>query len=328
MWKYNKRRFGLSYACIKDPHIRFGIGKPTGRTDTFFDDVRSKLDFILNTLTQRKIEKLIFTGDVFDVKAPSLYNFLAIREITEALSKFKDAGITIYSIAGNHDLPFASLDKKMESVYWYMVQSGLIADLETAKIKDITGFDYRDNLEDLIHLLTHRTIGETLVIHEMCIPDDTVYENLGGNFLTYSKIAELLKSNAKSKCKVVVCGHLHRGFKTMKHKDLLFINPWSMTRLNRGYYSVNDEHKPTLTIVEDENNWEDIIIPHKKFEDAFNKLEVNAHTTLTTGMENFLNRLKTFSTDEEVSKSFDESVPLEVREKVEYYINVAEKNGG
>lgn len=306
---------------IKDPHIRLGLGKPIGRTEDFEDNIKEKLSFILNKCKDFNCRHLIFTGDVFDIKAPSLYSLPVISLIKQELLKFKEEGIEILSVAGNHDLPFASIDKKSESIYQDFVDRGLITDLETCGYDYITGFDYNSSIIYIRNRLIKDKINRVLVLHEHCLPDG---ESMFGDYLTYSEIAHSLNNNKNSKCEYVICGHLHKGFEPVIVDDVAFINPWSLTRLARDYYAVNSKHKPTLEIVDtDEYDVESIEIPHHSYGEVFIEKEMKQDEDMHSNLDSFIRKISDFDDHNSVYEDLPDDLSDEVKEKLKMYLDKA-----
>lgn len=313
-------------AVIKDPHFRFGMSKPTGRKDTFFNEISDKIEQIIDICDKYEIKDLICTGDILDIKAPSLYDFKSIKEIYDKLNHIKDSGIKIYSVAGNHDLPASSLDRKSESVYQFFVNQGLITDIEPNNNDEITGFDFRANLDDLKYLIGNEPIGKILVLHEMLIPKpNSLFSCV--NHLTYDEVVKLLKSNPKSKCKIVIGGHLHIGYENQTIDDITFINVWSLTRLARDVSVVTDSHTPEICILDsDELYAENIKLKVLPYKDAFIKKEVEQQVQLNNTVNDFIVKLGNFSTNVEQGLKDLPGVSDRVKEKIENYIERA-RNG-
>ena len=317
-------RVTMRYAFIKDPHFRFGLSKPVGRTDNFHDEIMDKLAFLVGYCVENDIPNIVTTGDILDIKAPSLYDFKAVKEISDVLTDIKDSGITLMSIAGNHDLPSSSIDKKEDSVYQYFVDHGLIVDIESSNLDEICGLDYRPKLDTLFQWLEEAPLKEIIVVHEHLFPTKEDYTGFG-TYTYYQNVADAINSNKNSKCKYVVAGHLHKGFATQEVDGITFINPWSFTRLARDSYAVNNDHKPQFVVLDtDTGKVETIEIPHKPFSEAFIEAEVKRNLNLDVTIKEFISKLNDFSNDGNIDNLL-EGVELEgeVRAKVKYYIEKA-----
>ena len=119
-----------------------------------------------------------------------------------------------------------------------------------------------------------------------------------------------------------VCGHLHRGFPTSKHKGRIFVNPWSMTRLARNYYVLGDEHIPTMVRLNSDLTYEDIPLPCVSFKEGFNEQDFDKAVELEMDLAGFATTISEFVTDGETSLD-GLKLPEKVRAKVEEYILAA-----
>ena len=307
------------FIVIKDPHFRFGMPRPVGRKESFEQEIDAKWDFVLEYANKHNIKHIVFTGDVFDVKAPSKYDFNHIRAIKRRFRKATSQGITISSTVGNHDLPMASIDNYEMSVFYDMVQDKYLQNLCEHPITigeyNLVGVPYYRNQEDFHQAMSivNECEGNNLVVlHEHIIPDEAYEGHI--NFIKYSQMVKTYPN-----IKGFICGHLHRGFPTQEYKKKLFVNPWSFTRLARNYYALNDEHTPMFTHIKDHLLYEDIIIPHSSFEEGFNAQEFDKAVELEMDLEGFKTSLDEFVTsgDTDLTKL---GIPEEVRAKVEDYL--------
>jgi predicted phosphodiesterase len=94
---------------------------------------------------------LVITGDVFSFREQT---FAYLNRVMEVLQEFKDVGISVYTIVGNHDLSYDRSDSIINHPLGLMFKSGLIKHLKTLDLATLAGytvrlrgFDYPDNLE-------------------------------------------------------------------------------------------------------------------------------------------------------------------------------------
>ncbi|EJF06584.1 DNA repair exonuclease [Thiovulum sp. ES] len=319
---------------IKDPHFRFGFDKPIGRTDTFFKDIKTKLDFIIDYGSEQGIDTLITTGDVFDIKATSRYDLSKINKNLSIMDSLTDQFFFWLSISGNHDLPFSSIDNKAESFYFYAITNGIIEDIAFKSYTDrnvtVYGLDFTSDLFELKNYMakinkdskklkdldltkTKRTI---LVIHEHVIPDGYAFKF--GHHLLYSEIASLIPD-----IDILVAGHLHKGFKTVKQNNTWIVNPWSFTRLARNYYSLNDEHIPQFSHIKitesGDISIQDIDIPHKSYKEAFIEEDLDRILERDTSITEFTSSLSSFYIDNNLT----EIASGKLKARIEHYLELA-----
>lgn len=95
----------VEFAVVGDMHLNSST--PKSRIDDYPQTMVDKLALLRRHLVERGVKYLILLGDVFHKsKQPSDFEFKVIREFL----RFKEAGIQVFCITGNHDLQFDRLD--------------------------------------------------------------------------------------------------------------------------------------------------------------------------------------------------------------------------
>ena len=251
----------MKLLVIKDPHFRKGFGSPESRVDDYDDVIEDKLSQIEKISKDKGIDYIVFTGDVLDKKYPSSYSFGAIMsnlELIEKIKGFSKKGIL--SIAGNHDLPYSSYDNVNNSVYKLAMSH--LKDISYSKIEDdktsVYGIPYveHDKVMDEISKINEQADPEksnVVVLHEHFIPFDSEIGDLKySSFFKYTDVKKF------SNIKFFVYGHLHKGFEPRNYEleggnSQWHINPYSLYRLARNYYTVSGEHVPEVTYIDTES---------------------------------------------------------------------------
>ena len=323
-----------------DPHLAIGVSIPAGRhAETFYDEQRAKLNFIKQYGIDNKVKYLGFPGDILNYKNPSLYTASSINSLMKELKSLNEQ-YTVFSISGNHDLKFSSRNMKSESVYNIFTQGSVLSDIHGKTIYintsvSLSGIDYNANKEEFmaeVKLLNDSLNPEDvniLMIHEHLLPDG---ESIPfGHFYNYSAFAEF------KNIKVIVSGHLHKGFETQEVSDYdvdemtetyrqVFINPWSLCRLSRDNYALDASHTPELVHLsitdKGEISYKHVIIPHKTPEEAFVKDALVDESQQAIDISEFVSQLNNVeSSESEVLSTEDKSE--KVKEKIEYYLEEA-----
>ena len=315
----------LKFATLKDTHLRFGFDKPIGRTESFFQEVEVKFDFVLQLCIDQGIKYLLVPGDIFDVKAPHKYSMVQLSAMMRFFHKFKTAGVEWITIAGNHDLPFSSASKKSQSIYQFMANHNIINDVvEVPLIVDnqycVTGIDYQSPESGVF--LQLECLNESLdpnktnivMLHQHFVPEIAT----GLDFVSFFRYSDLQKYD---NIDVFVLGHLHKGYpiQTLTNangKKQTFINQWSPIRLTRDYYSVDDQHIPTVTWY-DGDKFRTTKIPCGDYASSFNEQEVKHDETFAFSLQEFFKKMGTSNLMEE-----DEAVvpPEDIKSKVDHYL--------
>ena len=109
---------------IKDPHFSFGFQNRIRKN--YEHDITEKLEFISQYATENGIQKIIFTGDVFDNHYECKWSFRQFKKNKNMLEKyFINRGLELWSIAGNHDF-FHGQEIIENTVFGEMVEDGII----------------------------------------------------------------------------------------------------------------------------------------------------------------------------------------------------------
>lgn len=316
----------MKFITLKDTHFRFGFKQPQGRTPDFEEQIQAKIDFVIETAKQHNINCLVLSGDTLDNKQPSKYSFYHIRDNIAVFQKLKEQFSTIYDICGNHSLPFSSVEYKKDSIQQYLINHGFITDLtlDLYPIADyhIYGIDYTPDHQKLLQQMIETDKSNPdkkliAVIHEHLVPTDKDRIPFG-SCLTYKEVTANLKNH-----KFIIAGHLHKGYQTQTINNCTIINQWNFTRLARDYYAVSNQHKPQLTIVDlKTNTTETIDIPHIPFSEAFIEKELHEASDLQMNISEFIKKAQ----EAETGDKLIESMPEHLKDKIEYYLELAEGN--
>ena len=270
-------------AFIKDFHTRLGQLKPLSRTDTFHKDMRVKYLSLASKLVELEVTHIIFTGDIYDIKAPSKYDLNAIalydELFLEILGSFEK-----YTIRGNHDIYKTREGEHKNSIFEIGITHGWYNTLEDKPLvlDDIVvyGLDFRRDVEELktsLSELSESAIKQNflgkktaVVVHEHLVP--STKDMFLHSYILYEFFEDL-------NFDIVVGGHLHKGYANKQVGECLIINAWSFCRLVRDHYSVDDKHKPCFSyvciddskIVEARN----IAVKHRPYASAFTSTVVS-----------------------------------------------------
>lgn len=110
-----------SIAFLGDTH--FDNRSPESRVDDLMVTAVSKMNDILNTCISRNVEALFLSGDVYNRVAVT---HESVNVFGECLLKFKENGIRLFTILGNHDILRNSFDNFDRSPLQTMFTFGVI----------------------------------------------------------------------------------------------------------------------------------------------------------------------------------------------------------
>lgn len=104
----------------------------SSRVDDYPNTALDKLDILRNTMKENESTVLICLGDIFHKpNQPSHYVYACL----ERFMRFKNDGITVFSIVGNHDVNYDRLDTLERSALGIMFLSGAIKPLGTLRVE-------------------------------------------------------------------------------------------------------------------------------------------------------------------------------------------------
>ena len=143
---------------VGDPH--FDSRTPLSRADNHADTTINKLENLLQQAIEYYVGTIIFTGDFFNGNDQTQ---IYLNRLIKTLNKFKDVGIDIYTIVGNHDLPHDKFEYFVNTPLYMLFTTGVIKHLDLLEIATsnktvaIHGLDFtkRDNLQDLLDNIEH-----------------------------------------------------------------------------------------------------------------------------------------------------------------------------
>lgn len=111
-------------AFVGDAHLN--MYTPSSRVDDYAVTCIEKLLSLLDVCKMRKVESLVFTGDVFHQTAQSIPFMVSVMAV---FSEFQKAGIKVFSIVGNHDIKNELLENIEKSPLGLCYLSGVIRPL-------------------------------------------------------------------------------------------------------------------------------------------------------------------------------------------------------
>jgi len=317
---------------LKDTHFRYGFNAPSGRKETYFEEIDDKVDDVIVIGKKQKCKTLIILGDVFDIKQPSLWSSKAVRKTHKVLARLKSWYDNIYTIAGNHDLIGSARSNKKDSMYSYFVEAGLLNDIHGKYINlsdnvYLTGLDFNSDIKALKRELK-RVSAEAkklkmrnpkakviCVFHEHLIAPEERDKVWGDSFNYRYAVANYKYID------VFCAGHYHKGYATQIYRGKIFINPFNFSRLARSHYTLDGSHIPTAVYLNIKTfKYKDIPIKHLPFNDSINIEEMLQEVRETLDISNFIDNLEDINTDSEVSI---DNVSDEVKEKISYYLDIA-----
>lgn len=303
--------------------VHFDSNTPDSRIDDIQETAIEKLKDMLNKCIERNVKYLFFEGDIFNrIQVPHL----CVNLFGEILLKYKEAGIELFTICGNHDILRNSLDNFERSPLQTLFTFGILKhiNLNTRVIINkkvmITPVDYTeyppvaDKSAPVNILLAHMfyDVGELLSDEKHNLTREAV-EKLGYD--------------------LIVLGHDHEHYPIVNQDGCLIVRSGSLLRGTSHNY--NFTRKPCFVVLNDienitENSIEEVEIEHKKYEDIASSYVLNKKSMSSiTGLQDVLSNLALkLSEGSEVDGdrildiiNTDEDLPVECRLLILKYIN-------
>jgi len=246
---------------LGDTHLT-GIN-PSSRKETreqYRQLLLDKLESVKQICLKQGAEFLIILGDVFNNNS-GISNFFE-ADIWHKFLEFKQEGIDVYTIIGNHDMAFQN-ETEFKGTYLYKAfLAGILKHLDELVLGDVTikGIDFNGD-----YLLAKDL--KQFNSYNICVAH-AFYENekfggIGNGNLTYDKCKEL-GYNA------YVLGHDHVPYADIDEPLFKVIRPGAMTRGTSK--TCNLYRKVNVSVFDlDSHKWSLAEIPTKPGKDVFNE---------------------------------------------------------
>jgi DNA repair exonuclease SbcCD nuclease subunit len=184
------------------------------------DDGLEVLDWIYNVAIERDIKTVRFAGDFFHVRGymyPSI-----VSKVYKELQKFKDAGIDLHLLIGNHDMPYRHSTKHncltaFDALY-PVVEQPMVDEGENWDFYYLPYVEEQDRLEwaiNNIHEIAQKSSKKSALIAHLDIHNAVIHGN--GTRSTHGISAKQLSK----KFDMVFSGHYHT--RQTLHDNVFFI---------------------------------------------------------------------------------------------------------
>jgi DNA repair exonuclease SbcCD nuclease subunit len=211
----------MKFLFLGDPH--FDSQTPVSRIDDYRKASLKKLVDILTIAVEHKVLHVITTGDFFDKYEVS---FSYLNEIVQVLKEFKEQGIKVWSLIGNHDLPYNSMSYFKNTPLSLLFKSGLVEHIsEYNKIENVIlyGIDFT-NHDAIKKFKPDTSLINILIMHyatENTIPGESISLDLLKPF------------------DFTVAGHDHMYYKPIVlEKGQQVLRPGSLLRRTKDEYNL------------------------------------------------------------------------------------------
>lgn len=226
----------LEFLVIGDIH--FSIQTPNSRIDNYFKTCLSKLEFVLDYAISHNVCCVFFEGDFFNrINEPiqCLSNIIAlINKKTNEFYNVNKTKLNLFSIVGNHDLPYENFKFIERSPLYLLFETGVLNHFKSVKLFNennyivINGFDYSENITKA------STKNSCCIAHCFYGTDCSVAltNNSYCDRITYEESQELEYS-------VYFLGHDHVYYGITKNNNVYVVRSGSLLRNSSHSHQTN-----------------------------------------------------------------------------------------
>lgn len=220
---------------IGDAHL--DNQSPVSRLDDFKTTTIVKLRSILQLANDNNITTCIFTGDMFDkYSVPLSY----LVDVIEVLREFKSSGVDVYSLIGNHDLPYNNMQYFKSTPLSLLYKSGLVKPFSMDNPIELDN-DFK------VYGINFTEMGDIVK------PVDAVTNVLVMHYASENTVpGESINLKDLSKFKIVVSGHDHMPYDIINNDTTILIRPGALIRRTKESYNLS---RDIYTYMIDTNNY-------------------------------------------------------------------------
>lgn len=278
---------GEKIAFCGDIHI--DSRTPDSRIDDLFETAIEKMNDILKKCIEKNVKCMFFEGDIFNkIQVPHI----CVNMFGEVLLKFKEAGIQLFTICGNHDILRNSLEN---------IERSPIQTLFTFGILNHINLDNRVIINKRV-LITPVDYTEYPPKAEKSAPINILLAHM---FYNASELLADERHNLSKKdvedlgYDAIFLGHDHEEYPITKHGKSVIVRSGSVLRGTSHNYNFTRE--PGFVVLHDIDNIcsdtiEKVGIEHKRYEDiassyVLNRKKLSSITGLSDVLSNLAEKL-------------------------------------
>lgn len=278
-----------SIAFILDLHM--DSTTPSSRIDDLQETLLDKMDDIREKCIERRVKHIFFAGDIFNRIACT---HASVNLLGESFLKFKENGIQLYSILGNHDIVRNSLEAMEKSPIQTLFSFGVLSHISrdskvfiNSKVL-ISPFDYTEVVEPVPDDYTH--MFNVLLAHVFYNASDLLADDKHN-----IREAEVDRLGYD----LMVLGHDHQEYPTIKVNNTTIVRCGAVLRGTAHNY--NFTRKPKFVVWKNldnpsVDNLEYVEIRHRDYRDiaseyVINKKQVGSISGLQDVLSNLAEKL-------------------------------------
>ena len=283
---------------------------PQGRNESFHEDTRNELLSLIDIVNTNEVDVVCITGDIFNLKSSSRYSPWDILYYVDLFSKFE---CPVYTIPGNHDMPYSSKDYLSKSAYkLFTYACPAIEDLNGIQqfiskgSVEVAGYPYvpMDNWEEAVRGIIDQTGqwadsgGSVALLHLDAYPDGYDIPTFVQG-VSYSELLRRMPS-----VDLLLLGHIHCEFEPFVYtnpdtgKIQMVSKPFAFGRVVKDYFKTEDDIKerqaPSYAMIEYDNGPKSIVygqVEHRPFEECFKAESLSAKLDANKRIQSYFDSL-------------------------------------
>lgn len=273
---------------------------PRNATETYMSDIIDMLRWIAEEGARRKVDAVVWAGDIFHHKQPSKTSHALILRMIEVVRYYQELGVDLYAVTGNHDISndvLQSIPEKQPLGVLY--EAGLKELVGWHERLPLFGIPWRHDwttsessadrsfFEWRVDPWRFGTAGETAeclaVTHAPIYPPKEA-ENIQWELVP--TMGENGISAAMGNQGYLYYGHIHEDHGVFEVEGVTYANMGAISRGSLTEYNIQRQIK--VASWTPESGFEEIVVPHKPASEVLRVAEVAVEKAEKRSLDTFL----------------------------------------
>jgi DNA repair exonuclease SbcCD nuclease subunit len=202
---------------VGDTHLKGS--SPISRCDDYSTAILNKIESLVQVANSFNCNKIVLLGDVFDSHTTTL-PYLA--KVISSFKKISDAGITVYTVVGNHDIKNNRMDSLSSCALGILISTGYVKLAPRTLTIDDVDFNFFHYPDELVKRDSDN--------YSVCVAHRYYEFGLSWDSLTRDDVKSLNYD-------AMILGHYHVPCDTVTIEDTLLYRPGSLSRSTSESYN-------------------------------------------------------------------------------------------
>ena len=291
--------------CVGDIHAMDRA--PRNATETYMSDIIDMLRWIAEEGARRKVDAVVWAGDIFHHKQPSKTSHALVLRMIEVVRYHEELGVELYAVTGNHDISndvLQSIPEKQPLGVLY--EAGLRELVGWHESLPIFGVPWRHDWT------TSESSAQEAFENWRASQEWAIYPRSKSLAVTHAPIyppkeAENIQwelvptmgengiSAAMGNTGYLYYGHIHEDHGIFEVEGVTYANMGAISRGSLTEYNVNRQIKVALWTPQD--GFTEIVVPHKPAHEVLRVAEVAVEKAEKRSLDAFLSEVGTSTLD-------------------------------